>query len=205
MSKKSLFNKYNNPSLPNVQTLAFDDEYIKSLAVRVQKLEEGLEREQREKRLLKDELTRLSKIVEDRRQQTVLNVIQTDCVEDLSNNDETHEVVVSSVDTNVNEIEEWLYFSTPVKGAFHISKKMRQGESMVCYRINPSSLTIEFIHSSMDSRLISYKNEYLLPVCDIINSPASPSSIKMESPGKVLKQGDEFVINQNNKIKIKLI
>ena len=91
------------------------------------------------------------------------------------------------------------------RGAFHISKKMRQGESMVCYRINPNSRTIEFIHSSMDSRLISYKNEYLLPVCDIINSPASPSSIKMESPGEVKKQGDEFVIDQNNKIKIKLI
>jgi len=205
MNKNRLFQKNDNSSLPNNSSSAFDNEYIKSLAVRVQKLEEGLEREQRENRLLKDELTRLSKIVEDRRQQTVLNVIQTDCVEDLSNNDEKQEVDFSSVDTNVKEIEEWLYFSTPVKGAFHISKKMRQGESMVCYRINPNSRTIEFIHSSMDSRLISYKNEYLLPVCDIINSPTSPSSIKMESPGEVKKQGDEFVIDQNNKIKIKLI
>ena len=120
MNKNRLFQKNDNSSLPNNSSSAFDNEYIKSLAVRVQKLEEGLEREQRDNRLLKDELTRLSKIVEDRRQQTVLNVIQTDCVEDLSNNDEKQEVDVSSVDTNVKEIEEWIYFSTPVKGAFNI-------------------------------------------------------------------------------------
>lgn len=209
MNKNKLFQKNDNSSLPNNQSSIFDEKYIIDLADRVQRLAFSLDETKKDYQSMKDELTRLSKEVESLKSQPKFIVNKTDCVDDLSTDDEqklkTLEEPISPGVVKEKEIDEWLYFSTPLKGAFNLSAKMKQGDSKICYRVNPNTRIIEFIHSSMDSILISYKNEYLLPVCDIINSPASPSSIKMESAGKVIKLGDEFVIDQTQKIKIKLI
>ena len=103
------------------------------------------------------------------------------------------------------ETSDWIYFGIPENGCFRVSSQKKNGESNICYRINTKSLEIEYIHSKLDSRWLAYRNEYLLPICDIVNNVASASSIKMEQPGKVVKQGEDYVIDSKNKIKIKLL
>lgn len=103
------------------------------------------------------------------------------------------------------EHSDWIYFSTQEKGVFQLSKQKRSSDNNVCFKINTATLDIEYIHSQYDSRALSYRNEWLLPVCEIINNIANASSIKMEQSGKVIKQGDDFVIDVNNKIKIRLL
>jgi len=208
MSKINKFQNNNNPS-ETKDNVAIPDEHIKYVLERFPILEDKVNSIQKDNKELRELVAQLSKKIESFKPDPEFKINQTDCVEKISTDDEpkikTPEESSTPHEVKEKVTDEWLYFSTPLKGAFNLSAKMKQGDIKICYRINPNTLVIEFIHSSMDSRLISYKNEYLLPVCDIINSPASPSSIKMESPGRVLKQGDEFVINQNNKIKIKLI
>jgi hypothetical protein len=208
MSKKNIFQNNNIPS-ETKDNVAILDEHIKYVLERFPILEEKVNSIQKDNNTLRELVAQLSKKIESFKPNPEFKINQTDCFENLSTDDEPKlkKQEESSTPHVVKEkdTEEWLYFSTPLKGAFNLSAKMKQGDSKICYRINPNTLIIEFIHSSMDSILISYKNEYLSPICDIINSPVSPSSIKMVSPGKVIKQGDGFVINQNNKIKIKLI
>lgn len=103
------------------------------------------------------------------------------------------------------DVFEWIYFGTPENGCFRVTNQKKSGESNICYRINVKTLEIEYVHSKLDSRWISYRNECLLPVCDIVNNVSSASSVKMEQPGKVVKQGENYVIDPKNKIKIKLL
>lgn len=100
---------------------------------------------------------------------------------------------------------DWIFFGAPENGCFKVVNQKKNGESNVCYRINVKTLAIEYIHSKFDIRALSYRNEYLLPICDFVNNVTSASSIKMEQPGKVIKQGEDYVIDSKNKIKIKLL
>lgn len=104
-----------------------------------------------------------------------------------------------------SETSDWIYFGAPENGCFKSASQKNKEESNIYYRINAKSLEIEYIHSGLDSRILSYRNEWLLPICDFINNVASASSIKMEQSGKVIKHGEDYVIDPENKIKIKLL
>ncbi len=115
------------------------------------------------------------------------------------------EETIITHDDKPKEHSDWIYFSAPDNDIFKVENCIDKSDQNVCFRINEKSLAIEFIHSEIDSRLLAYRNECLLPVCEIINNVSSATSIKMEKPGKVKKQGENYIIDTNNKIKIKLL
>lgn len=115
------------------------------------------------------------------------------------------ETAITQNDATNEYSEDWIYFSTPDNGVFKVANCMDKSDPNICYRINRKNLAIEFIHSKIDSRLIGHRTEWLQPVCEILNNISSATSIKMENPGKVKKHGDDYIIDTNNKIKIKLL
>ena len=75
------------------------------------------------------------------------------------------------------------------------------------YKKNSDQGDLCFISSDQDKRAINRLDTYLKPVCDIDNIINSETANKIEllRSGKVILINDSWVIDSNQKVKIKLI
>lgn len=173
-----------------------DSEVLQEIAVKLQKLETRVDELDKKNISLNEKIVRLEKHIDENNVQSKIDELDTPPIQN------------QNIDLDVDqskESSEWVYFGPAESGLFKKSSQKNIDDSNICFRVNTKSHSIEFIHSNSDSRWLSYRNEYLLPVCDIVNNVVSASSIKMEKSGKVIKQGEDYVIDPKNKIKIKLI
>jgi len=107
-----------------------------------------------------------------------------------------------------------LYFSIPnEKGIFSMNYASRE------YNAQSHHYKIEFSENSSEGKLfyvgnqnqhrraIAYLDSYLKPVCNIENqfNYRNASSIEFLEPGKVNRVGDNWHIDQNQKIRIRLV
>jgi hypothetical protein len=111
-----------------------------------------------------------------------------------------------------SKIKPCLFFSIPESdGRFIIEKGDSVNDGMKFYRIdyknNSDQGELLFISSDQDKRAINRLDSYLKPVCDIDNIVNSETADKilLIKPGKVIQIGDSWVIDSDNKVKIKLI
>ena len=184
-------------------------EYIRILDSRIKKIEEAKSVLEKRVELLEKKIERYQEKVsetlpKERDKEDI--ILGETIVLDVNPEEKKAEPLVQEKTLSQHEeTSDWIYFGIPEKGCFRVSSQKKNGESNICYRINTKSLDIEYIHSKLDSRWLAYRNEYLLPICDFVNNVASASSIKMEQSGKVVKQGEDYVIDPQNKIKIKLL
>lgn len=110
--------------------------------------------------------------------------------------------------TNKNE----LFFSIPEPdGSFRLNISNNE-QSMAYYKIitleNSQEGELVFISGTNDRRAINRMDSYLKPVCYIENpeDATRATSISMLQPGKVVKDGDRWILKDvDSKIKIKLI
>ncbi|MGM0408937.1 MAG: hypothetical protein ACQERU_13225, partial [Bacteroidota bacterium] len=122
--------------------------------------------------------------------------------------------------TNLNT-KEWsiqekesikLFFSMPESdGRFIISNGEQSNDGRKYYKIEYFEKSDEgqlfYLSSERDKRAINRLESYLKPVCDIDNILNAESATRVDfiSPGKVIFIDDSWVIDSNNKVKIKLI
>jgi len=104
------------------------------------------------------------------------------------------------------------YFSIPENdGRFIIEKGEQANDGSKYYKIVNRTSSDEgdlfYISGTQDKRAINRLDSYLKPVCDIDNiiNAESASKIEVIKNGKVIKIADSWVIDTNNKIKIKLV
>ena len=104
-----------------------------------------------------------------------------------------------------------IYFSMPESnGSFKISNGELSNDGKKYFKIEYKESSgqgeILFLSSDRDQRAINRLESYLKPVCEIENILNSRVATKIEliQSGKVSLINDNWVINQNNKIKIKL-
>lgn len=105
-----------------------------------------------------------------------------------------------------------LYFTIPEQdGSFVISNGSESNDGRKYFKISfdesSSKASITYISSQRDGRAINRLDTNLKPVCDIMNISNASSANKIEilKKGEVLLQGDKWVIDSNNKIKIRLV
>lgn len=104
-------------------------------------------------------------------------------------------------------VEKTLYFSMPNKeGEFHHDKGAEELEGRRYYKLtyqeNSKEGTLEYRSGSLDISAINQRDSILRPVCNIENSTMdSPSYIEKKSPGKVIRNGDVWKIEEKIKIR----
>jgi len=105
-----------------------------------------------------------------------------------------------------------VFFSLPDDGGrFKVENGKKHNDGNNFYKIeheeNNSYGILHFISSELDLRAIERIQGYLLPVCEIVNfsDRIRASKINVLTPGKVIIKNDHWVVDPNNKVKIKLI
>lgn len=104
-----------------------------------------------------------------------------------------------------------IYFSIPESdGSFQISNGETYDDGQKYFKIEPGESSAKgelfYLSGDRDQRAINRLESYLKPVCDIGNITNSSSATKIEliHSGKVSRLNDRWVIDPDNKIKIKL-
>lgn len=105
-----------------------------------------------------------------------------------------------------------LYFTIPENGGCFISDKAEStDDGRKFYKIEFSQHSNQgklfFISSDNDKRAINRIETYLKPVCDIENilHAEKANKVEMLSPGKVTLANNAWVIDNNHKVKVKLL
>jgi hypothetical protein len=129
----------------------------------------------------------------------------------------------SDADNRAGSTHEWdvkhheeavrkLFFSMPESdGHFIINNGVPSNDGRMYYKIEYNKLSesgqLIYLSSDRDQRAINKLESYLKPVCEIenINNADSATQIEFISPGKVHLMDDRWVIDIENKVKIKLI
>lgn len=101
-----------------------------------------------------------------------------------------------------------LFFTVPDgQGKFKHESGISNCEEKRLYKLTyqpgEAEGTIEFISSKYDGIAINHKDSMIKPVCNIIKeNENNPSSVSQNSPGKVKRVGDEWVIDYKIKVEI---
>jgi hypothetical protein len=110
----------------------------------------------------------------------------------------------------INKTE--IYFTIPEGDGSFKTVNARNGQDVDCfYKIVPDKSgqrgKLYFIPGDYDLRALDNIDYYLNPVCEIqnISDRAYARKISMTDPGSVIKRGDIWKIEENNKVKIKLV
>jgi hypothetical protein len=105
-----------------------------------------------------------------------------------------------------------IYFTIPEGDGSFKTANARNGQDVDCfYKIVPEKSgqrgKLYFISGDYDLRALDNIDYYLNPVCEIQNiaDRAYARKISMTDPGSVIKRGDIWKIEENNKVKIKLV
>jgi len=113
-----------------------------------------------------------------------------------------------SIRNNKTEI----YFTIPEGDGSFKTVNARNGQDIDCfYKIVPDKSgqkgKLYFIPGDFDLRALDNIDYYLNPVCEIqnISDRTYARKISMTDPGSVIRRGDIWIIEENNKIKIKLV
>lgn len=105
-----------------------------------------------------------------------------------------------------------IFFTIPeMDGSFRIVNA-KDGQSSDCfYKIEPDNSgqkgKLYFISGDFDLRALDNIDYYLNPVCEIqnISDRIHARNIEMTNPGLVIRRGEVWKIEENNKVKIKLV
>jgi hypothetical protein len=110
----------------------------------------------------------------------------------------------------INKTE--IYFTIPEGDGSFKTVNARNDQDVDCfYKIVPDKTgqrgRLYFISGDYDLRALDNIDYYLNPVCEIqnISDRAYARKISMTDPGSVVKRGDIWKIEENNKVKIKLV
>jgi hypothetical protein len=105
-----------------------------------------------------------------------------------------------------------IYFTIPEGDGSFREVNARNGQDIDCfYKIVPDKSgqkgKLYFISGEYDLRALDNIDYYLNPVCEIqnISERNYARKISMTDPGSVIKRGDIWKIEENNKVKIKLV
>lgn len=105
-----------------------------------------------------------------------------------------------------------IYFTIPEGDGSFKSVNAKNGQDIDCfYKIVPDKSgqkgKLYFISGDYDLRALDNIDYYLNPVCEIqnISDRTYARKISMTDPGSVVKQGDIWIIEENSKVKIKLV
>ncbi|MGQ1890244.1 hypothetical protein ACT29H_07355 [Thermophagus sp. OGC60D27] len=126
-----------------------------------------------------------------------------------SNTEETNDSIKS--DKKISKKTVTSYFSIPESdGSFKLSNAKTSNNGKNFYKIifeeSSTSGEIFYIPGNSDGRAINRYESYLKPVCEIENMEnlSTAKRIELKQCGKVTLQNDRWIIDSNNKIKIKL-
>ena len=124
-------------------------------------------------------------------------------------------------ENEANNIHEWeikqpktlkLFFSMPENdGSFIVDNGESSNDGRKYYRLEyidgSETGDLYFIPGDRDKRAINRLESYLKPACDIenIENADSATNIEFKNPGKVSLRNDSWVIDSDNKVKIKLL
>lgn len=105
-----------------------------------------------------------------------------------------------------------IFFTIPEGDGSFKTANARNGQDVDCfYKIMPDKSgqrgKLYFISGDYDLRALDNIDYYLNPVCEIqnISDRAFARKISMTDPGSVVKRGDIWKIEENNKVKVKLV
>lgn len=130
---------------------------------------------------------------------------------------------IQSIDEKKSSTQEWniekpqktkqkLFFSMPENdGSFIIDNGEPSNDGRKYFRIeffeDSENGDLFFIPSERDKRAINRLESYLKPVCEIENIANAENATRIEfiSPGKVNSRNNRWLIESDNKVKIKLI
>lgn len=105
-----------------------------------------------------------------------------------------------------------IYFTIPEGDGSFKTVNARNGQDIDCfYKIVPDKSgqkgKLYFISGDYDLRALDNIDYYLNPVCEIqnISDRTYARKISMTDPGSVVRQGDIWIIEENSKVKIKLV
>ena len=105
-----------------------------------------------------------------------------------------------------------IYFTIPEGDGSFKTVNARNGQDIDCfYKIVPDKGgqkgKLYFIPGDYDLRALDNIDYYLNPVCEIqnISDRTYARKISMTDPGSVIRRGDIWIVEENNKVKIKLV
>ena len=105
-----------------------------------------------------------------------------------------------------------IYFTIPEGDGSFRDVNARNGQDIDCfYKIVPDKSgqkgKLYFISGDYDLRALDNIDYYLNPVCEIqnISDRTFARKISMTDPGSVIRRSDIWIIEENNKVKIKLV
>lgn len=176
-------------------------EALRTLKNRYRSLEENLKKEKKERKELAVAVSKL--------QAKSIN-------KDFDNTNHEAFNVETEVGISKNEVEEekadsWeeeLFFTVPNKhGKFKHDSGTCSFEEKRLYKLTyqrgESEGTIEFISSKYDGVAINLKDSMIKPACNIMKeNENNSSSVHQISPGKVKREGEEWVIASKIKVEI---
>jgi hypothetical protein len=118
------------------------------------------------------------------------------------------------IKNNSNQVKNNLeiFFTIPESdGSFKTSNARKVKEMDCFYKIEPDESgqrgRLSFISGEYDLRALDNIDYYLDPVCEIENIPdrTNARNIFMTCPGIVIKRGEDWIVDEKNKIKIRLL
>lgn len=166
---------------------------------RISELERNIVQLEKEKKVLLDENIELGKKLEQ-------ESIQKD-----ENQAESHNAKSQNINNQpLNRITK-LYFSMPESdGSFQLSNGESSNDGKKYFRIEYEDSSTKgelyYLSGDRDQRAINRLESYLKPVCEIesITNSSSATKIEVIQTGKVTLMNESWVIDPENKIKIKL-
>lgn len=163
------------------------------------KLKNEIAQLEKEKKELHDENIQLGKKVDN---------IKVNGLQDKANDNKIP--TTSDAKTNQKPLQK-IYFSMPENnGSFQIVNGEPSNDGKKYFRIEFEEASnygeLFFLSGERDQRAINRLESYLKPVCDIenISNSATSKKIELKQSGKVSLINDSWVIDSENKIKIKL-
>lgn len=152
-------------------------------------------------------------VINNHTQPFLSDIPRTDDNSTLNYLDESSTLVSTESMTNANsELTNPLYFSIPSdqNGRFDLNNKKEAFDTKCHYCINITSANrgeLSYLSSDKDFRAIEGYSSYLLPVCEVENFAfkSNARNIQMVEKGKVFLDNESWIIDVNNKVKIRFI
>lgn len=177
------------------------DRYLIKLKNRYESLEEHLRKEQKEKKELEEYVSERQS--ESRREDFDTTKTVTSNINNkrgLSDNQFEDEIIDSKIEV--------LFFTVPNKyGRFKHKSGIRSFEEKRMYKLSiekgKSEGVIEFISSKYDEVAINLKDSMIKPACSVIKeNENNPISVNPITPGKVKRDGEDWIIEEKIKVEI---
>jgi hypothetical protein len=136
---------------------------------------------------------------------------KNETVRHMFSREKLNEQIINTTSAEAKKTMEFFFTIPENDGSFKTSNARKVKEIDCFYKIEPDKSgqkgRLSYLSGDYDLRALDNIDYYLNPVCEIENIPerTNARNILMTCPGTVIKRGEDWIVDEKNKIKIRLL